>query len=146
MARLSYDAHCAYSDDHLDHGQKIAGVSPEWASVAYFYSAYHSMKAALLDDPIFDDLGELKKLSPHLMTDSKYAHVHKVRNGQPGFGVNNLVHLLYPGKRQSYEKLHQSSLGVRYGQGVVYPVDQLESMASDIAEARRNGLLVASPL
>lgn len=114
--------------------------------MAYFYSAYHSMKAAFLNDPIFDDLTELKKLNVHLMTDSKYAHVHKVRNGQNGFGVNNLVQLLYPSKTQPYEKLHQSSLGVRYGQGVVYPVDQLETMAADIVEARRSEILVASPL
>lgn len=146
MAKLSVDEHCRFSEQHLKQGREIAQHCSDWACVAYFYSAYHAMKAAILADPIFDDMTELKKLNPHLIPSDREAPVHKVRRGQPGFGVNNLVQLLYPSMTKSYEKLHQSSIGVRYGEGFVYPVEELEGISAGISKARVDGLLVASPL
>jgi len=146
MAALSFQQHCKISDDNLEHAADIAGVSEPWSTVAYFYSAYHAMKAAFLSDPIFDDMTRLKSINQNLMPDDKLTQKHKVRRGQPGFGVNDLVQLLYPSKVADYERLHQSSLGVRYGQGVVYPIDRVAEMAAGIAEARTSGMLVASPL
>ncbi|MDH5150460.1 hypothetical protein [Brevibacterium casei] len=146
MAALSFERHCEISEDHFAQAEAIAGASTDWAAVAYFYSAYHAMKAAFLQDPIFDDMTRLKSINQHLMPDDRNTQKHKVRRGGNGFGVNDLVHLLYPSKRGDYERLHQSSLGVRYGQGVVYPIDQLAEMAAGISEARTSGMLVASPL
>lgn len=146
MAVLSFQRHCTISDDHFQHATDIAGASEPWSTVAYFYSAYHAMKAAFLSDPVFNDLSKLKSIDQNLMPDDKYSQKHKIRRGQPGFGVNDLVQLLYPSKVADYERLHQSSLGIRYGQGVVYPIEHIAEMASGVIDARVRGMLVASPI
>lgn len=146
MSGLSHEDHCSVSSEHFQAAKAIAEASPDWACVAYFYSAYHSMKAAFINDPIFDDMTALKKLDPNLMPSDRRPTSHQVRRGQSGFGVNALVHLLYPSMRRDYERLHQSSMGVRYGQGFVYPIEQVAEMAAGIVEARTSGMLVASPL
>lgn len=146
MAALTHADHCSVSASHFEAARAIAGTSADWACVAYFYSAYHSMKAAFLNDPIFDDLTALKKLDPNLMPTDRRPESHQVRKGQVGFGVNALVHLLYPSMRRDYERLHQASIGVRYRRNAVYDIEEIERMATVIQDARTAGMLVASPL
>lgn len=103
------------------------------------------MKAAFINDPIFDDMTALKKLHLDLMPSDRHPTSHQVRRGQSGFGVNDLVHLLYPSMRRDYERLHQASIGVRYRRNAVYDIEQIEEMAEGIQHARVKGMLVASP-
>lgn len=104
------------------------------------------MKAALIEDPVFDNLTLLKSIDPRLTLEDRYPTNHKGRWGSGKFGLNELVQLLYPAKIGDYERLHQTSMGVRYGQGAIFPIEQIEGMAAGIRSARTEGMLVASPL
>lgn len=147
MNDVSHADRCALSRKNLAHARKIAEYSPEWAMVAYFYSAYNSIRAALMADPIFSDLSALKSINSELTPDDKNEYRHHVRAKQPGFGVNQLVQMLYTPFSEDYEKLHQASIAVRYGGGtLVYPLGQIEEMSVNIFEARKSEMLVASPL
>lgn len=108
-------------------------INEEWAGVCYFYSAYHLVKAALTTDPIFDDLTALKKIDPNLMETDRWADKHHVPSKASGFGINNLVKLIYPETQGSYHELHGASVGVRYGLGVTVPLNDL---AADLRDVR----------
>lgn len=136
-----------WSSQHFEHAENIAEVSVDWAAVAYFYSSYHAVKHALAVDPVFDNIADLKKLNPNLMPDDRYPTTHKVRRNQPGFGVNELVQLLYPTHIKEYEKLHQSSIRVRYDcASPVYALADLRDWCKEIRQAATTGLLQASVL
>lgn len=139
--------HGLICDRHFEQAQLVAGVSEDWASVAFFYSAYHAMKRALLEDPVFDDLGELKKLNPHLTRDDRRVSYHKARRNQGRFGVNDLVQILYPAHIQNYERLHQASLRVRYGTPTqIYPLGDIQEWARSIRDSARDGHMRCSPI
>lgn len=107
-------------------------IEEDWAGVCYFYSAYHLVKAALTTDPVFDDLSSLKKIDPNLMETDRWADKHHVPRTAPGFGINNLVKLIYPAIQGSYHELHGASVGVRYGLGVTVPLDDLALDLEDV--------------
>jgi hypothetical protein len=103
----------------------------EWAAVCYFYAAYHAMKAALIEDPVFDSLTDLAKHSPFLLLEDRFATKH---NGYFGagvrrMGVNDIVVSLYPTVAAEYVRLHIASVGVRYGNGLA-PIT-LQSVRND---------------
>lgn len=147
MAGLDFASHCERSRNHLDSARRIIEQSDEWAVVALFYSAYHAMKAALINDPAFDSMTDVKKLNPHLTPGDRFVTQHKVRRTQAGFGVNELVQILYPQYARDYERLHQASIQVRYHKGNhVYPVGDLVTAAQRIHNDLRSGIVVCSPI
>ncbi|MFJ2535844.1 hypothetical protein [Microbacterium maritypicum] len=93
----------------------------DWFAVCYFYAAYHMARAAIMTDPIFDDLTKLQAKASWLTLEDRYvtAHQGRVVSGQPRkAGVNDVVRLLYPGIAAQYIRLHMASVEVRYQEGL----------------------------
>ncbi len=105
---------------HAESGDKLQAAGDEWFAVCYFYSAYHMVKAAMHEDPIFDDVARCAAVSPLISLDSRYVEHHSGGKGENGrsLGVNELVMKLYHGIRVPYHRLHMASIAVRYGGGL----------------------------
>ena len=120
---------------HGAHGNAI-DEEQEWATVAYFYSAYHLVCAALLTDPIFSDLTALKDRNSDWIPDDRYNRHHQQRKNSKtqGPGVRDMVDGLYPKSvRNSYFILHDSSINIRYHLGHLdVPATDLEKELDDI--------------
>lgn len=119
---LREQEHLARADRHRTIGTLLAESGDEWGAVPLFYSAYHRVKAALLRDPIWEDIQSLHVLSVDLIPEDRFTGRHQGRRrpgGQPReWGVNDLVLKLYRPAAGSYERLHQASIDVRYGAGL----------------------------
>ena len=93
----------------------------DWFAVCYFYAGYHTVRAAIMTDPIFDDLSRLQAKAAWLTIEDRYASAHqgRVAKGQPRkAGVNDIVRLLYPDIAAEYVRLHMASVEVRYQEGL----------------------------
>jgi hypothetical protein len=92
----------------------------EWFAVCYFYAAFHTVKAAFIEDPVFDDPTRLRTFSEHLIPDDRFVGHHQGRlgAGPRKLGVNDIVALLYPSVIVEYRRLHAGSIAVRYGHGL----------------------------
>lgn len=149
MTSLSTSSECeARARIHLGDATAIAqlpGAGKEWAAVGYFYSAYHRVRAALIDDPIFGSIQLLAAVSPKLIMDDRFATHHQGRKGGGvhRLGVSELVALLYPIAAGEYRALHQASIDVRYGSQLLAPLDDLLSRCERIHELADQGSLVA---
>lgn len=136
---LTATDHVARAARHRKVGDALADAGDEWALVCFFYSAYHLVKAALVSDPVFDDPARLAKAPISLTPDDRHVTSHKGRR-RPGspqeWGVNDLVAMLYRFIRDDYELLHQASIEVRYGQGLVLPPLKTAREALDRISAR----------
>lgn len=133
MTRLREDEHRARAARHRVIGELLHDSGDEWGAVPMFYSAYHLMKAALLRDPIWDQLGPLQRLNRDLIPDDRHTDRHKGRRrgDQPReWGINELVQKLYPPASGPYERLHQASILVRYGAGL--PSEAMPSLATSL--------------
>jgi hypothetical protein len=131
---------------HKQSGVTLLGVDDEWFSVCYFYAAYHLVKAALNEDPIFGSLTSLQKISPKLTPDVRFAEHHSGGQGQNGrsLGINEAVFHMYKNIRVSYSRLHIASCHVRYGRGLdTVSVESIESDFSDVWSAYHAGEIVA---
>lgn len=100
-------------------------MGDEWAAVCYFYASLHRVRAALLSDPIFSDQSRLTAKHYRLFPADAHVNKHmgytKPQRGGPSrkfWGLNELVSLLYPVISAQYEGLYNSSLEVRYQQGL----------------------------
>ena len=99
----------------------MAEAGHEWAAVALFYAAYHDVKAALLEDVIFDSFEACQAVSPDLLPQDRKTTRHQGRKQTASgreWGINELVLKLYRPAAGSYEKLHQMSNDVRYQAGL----------------------------
>lgn len=120
MNKLRESEHRRRSEDHRSAGDRRYPADDEWAAVAWFYSAYHLIRATFLRDPIWDDLAALKAINQGLIPDDRFTERHKGRRrpGSQEWGVNDLVLMLYRPVASDYNTLHQGSLSVRYGTGL----------------------------
>jgi hypothetical protein len=118
----------------------LTGDERDWGAVVLFYSAYHRVRATMLDDPIFTDATALSRISPKLTMEDRNATHHEGRRSDPEhrLGINEVVSLLYRGVNSHYMALHQASLQVRYGSGLVAPLDDLQRRCDLIHEAANN--------
>lgn len=96
MSNLSAAEHQTRAVELAGEAGRLHEIGAEWAAVAYFYSAYHRVRAALLDDPVFDDMSRLKRVDPQLLPSDRDTafHTGRRRGQAPEFGVNDLVLLL----------------------------------------------------
>ena len=107
------------AEDHRESALVLVEAGNEWAAVASFYSCYQLARAALLADPVFEDLTELKAIHGDLIPDDRYAAKHQARKGSnQGFGMLDLVHALYKHVGNKYRTLHRGSVQVRYEEGL----------------------------
>lgn len=121
---LAGSAQTAY--DHLKT------VDDAWAAVCAFYVAYHHVKAAFLEDPIFDNIVALGRSSLGVTPADRYSTRHKRRAGDKvgGLGVSDLVKALYPEIATRYARLHSASISVRYEGGL--DAILLQTVAEDL--------------
>lgn len=105
---------------HKESGDRLRDADDEWFAVCYFYSAYHTVKAAMLADPIFDDMKACAAVHANLTIESRFAEHHSGGFGSGGrsLGVNEIVFKLYKTIRVPYARLHDASIAVRYGGGL----------------------------
>ena len=146
---LSVAQHETRAAEHARVGDVLLDRDEEWATVLYFYSAYHLIKAALLADPVFDDPKACMAKHLALSMQDRWTEAHKgrvVKGRRERWGVNDLVALLYKPLSAPYEVLHQASLEVRYGPGLLAgtPTDAQESL-DKIHTDYHTGLVVAVP-
>lgn len=134
------------SAEHLGLARTLAEVKHEWAAVAYFYAAYHLVRAALLDDPTFDDLSSCQRKHVDLRPEDRHVGSHhgKPRKVPREFGVNDLVALLYPGVSATYERLHQLSIDVRYERGMKASIEDLQAVWDKFERLRTEGALTSA--
>lgn len=143
---LTSAAHAERADEHLAAGHQLMTIGSDWAQVAFFYSAYHFARAALLSDPIFEDPGRCAAADSDLQLADGQTQRHQARRrkGQPKeWGVNDLVRLLYRDINVQYQSLHAASLDVRYYVGAKMPTSKVAEAADAIADAYAAGRMVA---
>lgn len=129
MGDLSPAEHRERAVQHAGLGHTLLEVEHEWSAVSLFYAAYHQVKAALLEDPVFDDMERLNSIRPGLCADDRRSSAHHMKKGQPGFGINELVLVLYRPVAGPYERLHSMSIDVRYQRGLRSgAIDQLQEI------------------
>lgn len=147
--RFSAKEHRERSEHHFRVGQVLAESKHEWGAVILFYAAFHSVRAAMVDDPIFSDPSALHAAHRLLTPDDRWTTMHKARRGgEPRLGVNEIVGIIYPDYSGPYEKLHVASVQVRYERGL-RPLEALSEMidyARMIREAEASGRLVSEQL
>lgn len=117
-----------------ESAKKLLGLGDEWFAVCYFYSAYHTVKSAFIEDPVFDDINDLARVDRFLIMEDRFATSHhgRVSNGIRRLGVNDIVARLYPTVAAEYVRLHMASLAVRYGRGL--GVISAESVKADYSQ------------
>lgn len=109
----------------------------DWFAVCYFYSAYHMARAAIMTDPIFENLGQLQRKASWLIPEDRYVTAHQGRVGAGGSraaGINDVVKILYPHIAAQYVRLHMASVEVRYQAGL--RAIHRESVVNDFAAVR----------
>jgi hypothetical protein len=101
-------------------GKTLYDLGDDWHAVCYFYAAYHTVRAAFIEDPVFQDVKRLTATSQHLTPQDRYAKHHQARMGTGPriLGVNDIVALIYPQIAIEYRRLHSASIDVRYGPGL----------------------------
>lgn len=131
---------------HEKVGDALADAGDEWATVLYFYAAYHLVRSALLSDPVFDDASRLAVYSSRLSKADRFVSRHNGRNPKNGvrvWGVTELVSLLYLPVAADYEALHQASIDVRYKSGLQGVISDAKAALNVIEGAHTAGHLLA---
>ena len=138
--------HTKRAGEHLRMAEAMVNDSPEWCRVAAFYSAYHSMKAALLVDPVFTNPTKLAAANTNITMGSNLATHHQGNLGRGrGLGINDLVRFLYRPHYGSYLLLHGASLSIRYGDGqLLHTPEECIGTAQSIYVAFQQGAIVHS--
>lgn len=100
--------------------ESLLRADDEWFAVTYFYSAYHLVKAAFIEDPVFDAPDDLTGRDQRLGPEDRFVTRHQGSIDDSGrtLGVNDVVQSLYPGIAIEYYRLHMASRYVRYGSGL----------------------------
>lgn len=111
----------------------------------FFYAAYHEVKAALMVDPVFDDLDTCLAANPNLQPEDRFTTRHQGRKNPKNkeWGLNELVVLLYRGAGGSYHRLHTMSIDVRYHQGLHGSCDDALSTWEAFCHERDTGALTS---
>jgi hypothetical protein len=133
QSALEQSAHVSRAERHFKVGCALHDAGDEWAAVCYFYAAYHLVKAAMLVDPIFQDPAKCAAKHADLNMEDRFTDRHQVRRSGGsgrGWGVNDLVLLLYRSIAGDYDRLHQASVSVRYRQGL--PADALPALRASV--------------
>lgn len=129
-----------------DAAERVEAIDHELAAVSYFYSAYHTVKAAFIEDPIFTDLSRLQAKDSRLIMDDRFVTHHRARlgSGERKLGVNDIVRILYPSIASRYQRLHMASIAVRYEAGLkVYDFAAVKDDYAAVRDAYVNGELRA---
>jgi hypothetical protein len=145
---LSSDEHAVASERHARAAGALRPMSRDWATVAYFYAAYHLVKQAMLEDPIWlcpDELAiKHPELGPHTSKVTRHHGQPAGRRGNRAWGVTDLVEVLYPSIHYSYVRMHEASIQVRYQRGLQTPLRVSASHWAKIRAEFRAGRMRAT--
>lgn len=94
----------------------------------------------MLRDPIFESAQRLAAINPRLCMQDRTVS-HHTGGKSRGYGVRDIVALLYPSIKIDYAALHQASIDVRYGNGTPAPLEDLMGRCDLIREKSNRGLL-----
>ncbi len=149
QSALASSVHVTRAERHYTVGEALYEAGDEWAAVCFFYAAYHYVKAALLEDPIFDDPSRCSATHPDLNIDDRHTDRHQIRkprgSSSRGWGVNDLVLLLYRSIAGDYDRLHQASVSVRYRDGLpAGSLDHVRQCVDVVRAAHERQEIVAS--
>jgi hypothetical protein len=143
-AGLTSAQRLARAERHRHVGLLVAEAGDEWACVPLFYSAYHLVRDALLNDPVFADDRSCRAKHPLLTcTDNQVTRHHGRSHPDKVWGINDLVTLLYRRVVVDYELLHAASIDVRYHDGFKGDLEDVKASLQTIWDAYEQGLLVA---
>lgn len=137
QSALDHGVHVRRAERHYKVGCALADAGDEWGAVCFFYAAYHLVKAAMLADPLFEDPTRCHAKHHDLNIDDRHTDRHQVRKSRDagrGWGVNDLVLLLYRPIVGDYERLHQASVSVRYRDGL--PAEALTALRGSVDRIR----------
>ena len=152
---LSTAEHCIKRSDKMQTtASNLRSDDDEWFAVCYFYAAYHVIRAALLEDPVFNSLKRLGQVSTkHRMNltmadrDTQRHTGRKTPGAARSVGINDLVRILYPESNVAYHQLHGASVDVRYKSGLSrVDAGSAQENYLAVAEAYRAGRLVAAEI
>lgn len=139
-------AHLERADNHERVGRLLLDANHEWGAVCLFYAAYHQVKAALLEDPIFDSLDASQNKRAHLQPDDRFTSRHQGRRGGRSaveWGMKDLVLLLYRSAAGSYARLHMASIDVRYYNGTRASAAEVLEVFDSFEAGRQAGELTS---
>lgn len=144
QGRLDSATHLSRAAEHERVADALADAGHEWSAVCYFYAAYHLVKAAMLEDAIFDDPTQCQALHPDLLPDDRYVSRHKGRRRTSEgreWGLNELVLVLYRPAAGKYERLHSVSNDVRYHDGLAGTVADVRGVYEEFKALVDGGAL-----
>ena len=125
----------------------LIAANDDWFVSPLFYSAYHLVRAALIDDPIFDSPELLRARDARLTPECRFLTRHQGRLDAEGrsLGINDVVGILYPAIAVEYARLHMASRAIRYGDGLgVITAQSVHDDYAVIRDAWDSGLLSAA--
>lgn len=141
---LTPEGHRERAGEHEKVGRVLLESGLDWGGVCLFYAAHHHVRAALLQDPIFDSFEACQKRHPSLLPDDRHSTWHQARRGSgaaTGWGVNDLTLLLYRAAFKPYKALHVVSNDVRYGSGAKASTDDVVELFDTFEALRAQGVL-----
>lgn len=104
---------------HWRTAQTLFNAEDPWAAVPAFYSCYQLLRAALINDPIFDDSNLLQQAHHSIAPGDRFESKHSFGGlSRPQLGLNELCIVLYPHVAKFYTLAHQASVGIRYEGGL----------------------------
>jgi len=140
------DTCVARAREHAKLAAVMFDTQQEWAAVCAFYSAYHLLRASLINDPVFDDAHRLSRINSRILPEDRQVHKHSTGGlSKPAYGLNEIISVLYPAIRARYIRLHIASIDVRYGTGIrAISTDSLRQDLAEITRAFDDGEIICS--
>ena len=134
--------HLARSQEHQKAAELLEAGGNEWAVVAYFYSAYRAVRAAMQNDPRLNGDAVARGTDPAFSASTRHVEHHRYHPSR-GPGINDIVKVLYPSVGAKYELLHIASIGVRYESGLQGgTVADVKGLVDDVmAELKSQGVI-----
>lgn len=123
----------------LRSAEKLLNAPEGWAAVCCFYAAYSAVRHALCADQRLNGDAAARAVDPRLTAGSRHVEHHNGHKSR-GPGVNHVVRYLYPAIGSKYEFLHMKSCEVRYQNGLIGSLEDVQSVYIDvIAELQKRG-------
>lgn len=143
--------HLLRMQDHIRSANDLKRLGNEWSAVAYFYAVYRAGRAALISDSRLDDDATARSIHPRLSASSRHVEHHSGGMSRPP-GMNEVVRLLYRPIAakylllQKYLLLHQKSVEVRYGSGLLgLSADGVAGLAIEVVDYWETSGLISEP-
>lgn len=108
-----------WSDKHWATTQLLMDAGNEWAAVTGFYSCYHLLRAAMMQEPLFDQPIELSRVHHTLQSGDRYETKHSLGGlNKAALGMKEICTVVYPHIAPRYYLAHDASNGIRYDGGL----------------------------